>query len=115
MRQRIHSLSRMILAAFSLVLIIVVGMFGYLAWNEYQRAEIEKDELVSSRVQMVSTHAEWLVGAGTQTLDMVDLIAGDSFPTVLPDKARDISIIVDDLPGSARLRFSTFRATPYFR
>ena len=103
MRQRIHSTSRTILAAFLLILITVVGMFAYLAWDEYRRAQIEKDQLVSSRVQMVSTHAEWLVSAGTQTLDVAELILANNFPSVTPDQEAEISRIVDGLPGLASL------------
>ena len=114
MRQRIHSTARSILAASLLIPAIVIGMFAYLAWEEFQRAGIEKSELLSSRVQIVATHAEWLVSAGKQTLHVAESIAGESFPNIAPDKTAGISAIVEDLPGSARLSFLDLQGNPVF-
>ena len=100
------SIVKTIPAIFVLILGLVVVTFCSLAWSEYQRTQAAAKELVSSRAQLVSTHAEWLVSAGVQTITAADRLAGQQFPAIDTDQKADIFALVDALPGDAHLSFT---------
>ncbi len=109
-----------VLAVALALLFVLFSAIGLLAWNSHADAIERARVRVVSSTLVVSTHIEWLVAAGLQTLDEADHLTGPGLPQPNAVAGQDIarhfahmpegiSVALVDLAGKAV--FTTDSAT----
>ncbi len=115
-----------------LLLAVVLGLAGLMAWQAYRSALATAEARVQSSAQIVAAHVEWMMTASDQALRRIDSALGNQLVRPTADEIADITGAVGDLPPGfrfnvydegGRLRMSSdveaasdnVADTPYFR
>ena len=101
-RKRLPAAWAVLVVALAL-LFVLISAVGLIAWNSYDDALERARAKVSSAVQVVATHVEWLTAASLLLADETDHVVGTDIATLRSGAAEELKLQLRHMPQGMAL------------